>query len=225
MQSSVSERHPSESGSPEPLGPQHFPSPFTKRRDHPSTTRTTTTTTTDELLDDDPAPFCSTSLAPTLPALFLSLPQSLPVTYLPAYNPSSYRCLTQNLQPTPSRAAYPTAHFLASLSWPPYSLHFSLLISHPPTRQPLSCPSSSPPPSATVYISLFLSPSLHSFSFSLSLSLHRAFSCQPSILSPSCSPVLPPALSPSFSSGSSSSNPRIDFTLPTAQAVSPFLGR
>lgn len=82
----MSERHPSESGSPEPLGPQHFPSPFTKRRDHPSTTRTTTTTTTDELLDDDPAPFCSTSLAPTLPALFLSL--SLSPFPLPTYPPT-----------------------------------------------------------------------------------------------------------------------------------------
>lgn len=78
----MSERHPSESGSPEPLGPQHFPSPFTKRRDHPSTTRTTTTTTTDELLDDDPAPFCSTSLAPTLPRS-LSLSPLVPSRYLP----------------------------------------------------------------------------------------------------------------------------------------------
>lgn len=84
----MSERHPSESGSPEPLGPQHFPSPFTKRRDHPSTTRTTTTTTTDELLGDDPAPFCSTSLAPTLPALFLSLSLSLSPFPLPTYPPT-----------------------------------------------------------------------------------------------------------------------------------------
>lgn len=63
----------------------------------------------------------------------------------------------------------------------------SLFLAHPFLRYRLQ---------PYVSLSLFLSSSRLPFSFSLSFSLHRAFSCRPSILSPSCSPVLPPALSP-----------------------------
>lgn len=45
-----------------PLSPPPLSVP--SHKGHPSTTRTTTTTT-DELLDDNPAPFCSVSLAPS----------------------------------------------------------------------------------------------------------------------------------------------------------------
>jgi len=128
----------------------------------------------------------SLSILPALSLSLSSLPWSLPVTYLPAYNSSSYSYHT--LEPTTYLHYHtqPIQRLTFSLhSLGPFTLpHFSLLISHPPV-----------PFSATICnrISLFLF--FSSLSFSLDLSLHRAFSCR-SILLPSCTPVLPPAFSP-----------------------------
>lgn len=129
--SSVSERHPSPLPQRAVVRPPLSPPPLSvpSHKGHPSTTRTTTTTT-DELLDDNPAPFCSVSLAPSflsrsspLPPpssiLLFSSSKSLPVTYLPAYR---YRRPTltvpRHLQSAPLRATYPTVHFLVSPSCP-----------------------------------------------------------------------------------------------------------
>lgn len=164
----------------------------------------------DGRLGDDPAPFCSASLA--FPARSL-LAAYLPSAYLSLILPLPY------LQPTPPRAAYPTAHFLASPSWPPYSPHFSLLISHPSTRQPLSRPSSSPPPSPPCVSLSLLHPSFLSLFPSRSLASSRVLSPAVHPLTLALTGIVPSrslTLAPSFSSGSPPSNPRIDFTLPTA---------
>lgn len=131
MWSSVSERHPLErereprslrSGctSGRPLGPPYFLSPFTKRRDHPSTR---TTTTTDEL-DDDPAPFRFSHHSPGHPLRHLPTSTRLPIPHPPTL------AVPRTLQPTTyttTRAAYPTAHFLASPSWPLFHFSISLI--------------------------------------------------------------------------------------------------
>lgn len=128
MWSSVSERHPSErvprslrSGctSGRLLGPPYFLSPFTKRRDHPSTR---TTTTTDEL-DDDPAPFRFSHHSPGHPLRHLPTSTRLPIPHPPTL------AVPRTLQPTTyttTRAAYPTAHFLASPSWSLFRSSISL---------------------------------------------------------------------------------------------------
>ena len=139
--------------------------------------------------------YSTTILRPSASRLSHHLPRSLSLSpsissrYLPAYNLSSFIVPTTYIILTLLHAAYPTVHFLASLSWPSYSSHFSRLISHPPTRQSLSCLSPSPPLSIHLFLSLSLS------SLFLGFSLHCTFSCM-SILSPSCLPVTSPILSP-----------------------------
>lgn len=140
-------------------------------------------------------------------SLSLSFPRSLPVTYLPAYNPSSYLAIprTYNLH----HHTQPIQRFTFSLySLGPLTLPISLFssltlrldslfLARPLLRHRLQ-----------PYVSLFLS-------FSLGFSLHRAF------LLPAVHPLTlvltgiasrSLTLTPSFSPGSSSSNPRIDFT-------------
>lgn len=205
-----------------PLGPPRFPSLLTKRRGHPSTTGTTTTTT-DELFDDNPAPFCSASLAPSSRSLFLSSSPLLPITDLPAY---------RYLRPT---RTVPRIYNLHHYEQPIQRLTFSLHPLTPLASSFLSCrlsPSDSTASSLHVLLSAtvryrtcsshsVLSASLLFFSLLVSRFIACSLTVRPFSLS--CRHRLLLFSHPYHRSGSSSSNPRIDFTLPTAQVLS--LGR
>lgn len=172
----MSERHPSESRSPEPLGPQHFPSPFVKttlRRGQRLrwTNYSTTILRPSALRLSYHPPRRSLSLSPLVPFRYLPTRLQSLILPLPYLEPTTYT-ITRSLSDSS------LSHFTLLA---PFTLLISLFSLLSPSNSTASfllvC-------SATVCISPCLfSLSLHFIARSLV------------ILSLSCSPILLPALS------------------------------